>query len=74
MSRGLGYLQKYLVEYAVENNRIILNYAAKYYGSKERAKNTLLKLRARGLLKPSGMGEWSPTQKAMEMNENGKTD
>jgi hypothetical protein len=69
MSKGLGYLQKYLVEYALENNRITLNYAAKYYGSKETAKNTLLKLQARELLTPSGMGEWSPTEKAKEVLE-----
>jgi hypothetical protein len=63
MSKGLGYLQEELIRYATEHKRITLYYAQQLYGSKTAAKSALLKLQAQGLLTPSGMGEWKPTDK-----------
>lgn len=70
MSKGLGYLQKALLEYAIEHKRITLHYAEQLYGSKKAAKSALLKLQAQELLKPSAMGEWSPTEKIKEVLKN----
>ena len=68
----LGYLQKSLLDYAIKYNRITLSYAKNLYGSVTAAKSALLKLQAMGYLKPSGMGEWSPTEKYMEVIKNEK--
>ena len=69
----LGYLQLEVIRIAVEDKSISGVRAKTIFGTRSLAMYNLRKLRIKGYLKPSGMAEYSPTEKAIELYSNIKS-